>query len=70
MKMTCSLHNRPAQVVTELEKLFILLLDLFSLAAEDLAIFLSAFPILLHTPDIILHPSLHLRQTFPITCSP
>ena len=55
MKMMCSLHYQPAQVVqlTELRKLFILFWqDLFSLAAEYLVIFLTALPFLLHVPDI------------------
>lgn len=55
MKMMCSLHYQPAQVVqlTDLRKPFILFWkNLFSLAAEYLAVFLNAFPFLLHTPDI------------------
>lgn len=55
MKMMCSLHYQPAEVVQlmELRKLFILFWqDLFSLAAVYPAIFLSAFPFLLHSPDI------------------
>lgn len=49
MKMMCN-HHQPVQVMqlTELRKLFILFWwDLFSVAAEYIAIFLSAFLLLL-----------------------